>query len=198
MTHHANLIIGPSDWAMQQVPDAYRSETADIHQRSFENFTIKDARKLIDDAYLKSQEGDEQVFVITTQNILREAQNTLLKLFEDPSPQTLFYLIIPEEDLLLPTLRSRLHLLASYVGATEITVFDVFLKLSYAERLKEIEVKTKEKDNEWINQLVLNIVEHARQKKDSQLIKDALMLSNYIKHKGSSKKMLLEHIALSL
>ena len=49
-----------------------------------------------------------KIFVIQTNIITEEAQNALLKIFEEPTPDTHFFILMPQ-DILLPTFRSRMQ-----------------------------------------------------------------------------------------
>ncbi|MDB5265113.1 MAG: polymerase subunit delta, polymerase subunit delta protein [Parcubacteria group bacterium] len=55
--------------------------------------------------------GDKKLMVIAASRLFHEAQNALLKLFEEPPEGTTLILIIPAEGILLPTLRSRILML---------------------------------------------------------------------------------------
>lgn len=198
MQHHANLLIGPKEWAFSELPSEYSRENQDIRFLDYENMAVAETRKLIDEANLMAIDSDEHVFVISASSILHEAQNTLLKLFEEPNPHTIFYLILPREDILLPTLRSRLNLFAVSSEKSNKDIFNEFLSASYAERLTIIEKRLKEEDFEWVGEIVRGLEEHASESKDKSLIESVLLLVRYIHTKGSSKKMLLEQVALSL
>lgn len=196
--HHANLLIGPTDWAFTRLPAEYRTQTQDVRHYEYEKLTIKDARMFIAEANLKAVEGDARVFVISAKNMLREAQNALLKLFEDPNPNTFFYLILPTADLLLPTLASRLSILEVHTGVKSNEIFTTFLSASYRGRLSFIDAKSKEQDHTWFEEIVRGLEKHAAEAKERQVIEDALMLLRFAKMQGHSKKMLAEHIALTL
>lgn len=198
MQHHANLLIGPVDWALSIIPDEYIKESQDVRLLDYGTMNIAHARELIREASLRPIENDIRVFVVMAQKILREAQNALLKLLEEPNNQTLFYFIIPKEEVLIPTLRSRFHLLDTDTLVTVGESFVVFQKLFYAGRLKLIEKKLKEEDIDWVNDIVKGLEVYAHKTKDKKFIEDVLILIRYININGSSKKMLLEHVALSL
>ena len=198
MQHHANLLVGPIDWALQRLPKEYSKESQDVRFLEYDAMTIAHARDLISEASLKPIEKEKRVFVIVTQTILHAAQNALLKLFEEPNEHTSFYLILPREDILLPTLKSRLNVLEVCSVSSDTADFDEFLKEKYSERLKLIETKLKDEDKVWVSNIVSGLEIHSSKSKDAKLIESTLMVSRYINIKGSSKKMLLEHIALSL
>lgn len=195
--HHANLIIGTKEWGIEQVPLCDRESCADVSLIVSDRMSIDDVRSLIYNAQLMPVERSYRSFVIQTDQLLGEAQNALLKLFEEPNPQTIFYLILPREDMLLPTLRSRLLLLAKE-EETEGDAFTEFKDLGYAARLDLIAEKLKDEDMEWVRSLVRGLSRHAAESQDAALIHDVLMLERHIYTNGSAKKMLLEHVALSL
>ncbi len=70
-------------------------------------FSVDDARTII---RLASQSGigKEKLIVIAAGRLFHEAQNAMLKLFEEPPQGTTLVLVIPHEGVLLATLRSRL------------------------------------------------------------------------------------------
>lgn len=198
MQHHANLLIGTRDWGIKHIPREYQKKNTSTRFFDYDSMTIGHARELIREANLKAADGGQHVFVLSAKNILREAQNALLKLFEDPNPDTIFYLILQNEETLLLTLRSRLHVLHTENAVPEKKDFGEFLSLGPADRLKIIEKKIKEEDTVWVKNIATGVEVHAHKTEDSEIIKNALMLSRYIETKGASKKMLLEHVALSL
>src|SRR5665213_896356 len=71
-------------------------------------FSVDDARRLQSLAELSPTAGEQKVLIISVSRIFHEAQNALLKLFEEPPAGTIMILVIPTEGLLLTTLRSRL------------------------------------------------------------------------------------------
>lgn len=69
---------------------------------------IDDVRRLIARASLKPNESEKQVFIICNANKLREeAQNALLKLFEEPPATVAIFLLTESRSSLLPTVLSR-------------------------------------------------------------------------------------------
>ncbi len=80
----------------------------DVVVLRFGLFSVDDARKLIDSAY-RSASGDKgKVIIASMTRVFHEAQNALLKLFEEPPEGVTLILCVPSAGLLLPTLRSRL------------------------------------------------------------------------------------------
>lgn len=80
-------------------------------------FTVDDARRIAAKAELSPLMGDKKMFIIAANRLFHEAQNAMLKLFEEPPAETTLVLVIPSEGNLLYTLRSRLQPLP-HVGVT--------------------------------------------------------------------------------
>ncbi|MBU0749980.1 hypothetical protein KKH15_00490, partial [Patescibacteria group bacterium] len=71
-------------------------------------FSVDDARKLTELAYQNPVNGSHKVIALAAGRIFHEAQNALLKLFEETPEGTTLILIIPSKGILLETLQSRL------------------------------------------------------------------------------------------
>ena len=84
------------------------SNNPDVMVLRYGLFSVEDARKLIDAAY-RSASGDTGKFIVASApRIFHEAQNALLKVFEEPPAGVTLVLVVPSAGILLPTLRSRL------------------------------------------------------------------------------------------
>jgi DNA polymerase III, delta subunit len=110
MEHHAYFHEGPL--ALLPVLSADSAErfglargVPDLHTQEWQKFGIDDARELGQQATLKSTTG-HALFVLGIGAITIEAQQALLKLFEEPQQGTIFVLLVPH-GVLLPTVRSR-------------------------------------------------------------------------------------------
>lgn len=79
----------------------------DFSYQEFETFTIDDGRAL-QERHGRRAISDKKIFIIATRFVTSEAQNALLKIFEEPSEGAHFFLIMPNTQVLIPTLRSRL------------------------------------------------------------------------------------------
>ena len=196
--HHTNLLVGSFPWACTLIPKENQETSSDVSIREYARMSIADARTLIHEASMRPNERAYRVFIISCASILGEAQNALLKLFEEPNAHTVFYFVVPRVDILLPTLLSRFQILGTEERGTSSTDTTDFFNASYAERLSLIAKKVDAEDSVWIQALVEGLATHAHQIKHPELIHDVLFLESYIHAPGSSKKMLLEHIALTL
>jgi len=124
LSHHAYGIVSDTSVRLQIISFLERKHgivargNPDLFVQKYEVLTIDDARGLKelhatrpfssrDD---KSGNCGRKFFILEIDSITREAQNALLKIFEEPNEYAHFFLVIPSEELLLPTLRSRLFM----------------------------------------------------------------------------------------
>jgi len=166
-----------------------------------DRFTIEDARTLKRRAY-QAPLGERQVFVLITNSILREAQNALLKLLEEPAQSTHFVLVMPSMHTLLPTVRSRLaYHTHTQANTEEYANAKTFLQVTIKERLDLVQQYIKNKDREGAR-LFLNTLETYCYKqgiqKNKRVLSEVLFVRNYLQDRASSLKMLLEHLAVSI
>jgi len=72
---------------------------------------LENAKLLREQVSLKTVSGFKKIFILKFSKINREAENALLKTFEEPPEETLFFLITKNHHLLLPTTLSRFQLI---------------------------------------------------------------------------------------
>lgn len=213
MEHHAYYIEGsPAEF------EALKAELKPFVAQKFERFGIEEARELIALAGLKN--FDRALFLIAASSITSEAQQALLKLFEEPQVGTVFVVLIPHGTL-LPTLKSRMlpyesqkltsqkssGLLSStsvrggsQAGQTFVRQVSVFLRASPKERSDMIAKMLK--DEEGIKERVLDFVNGLEAElakdiaKNQQALADIAMVREYLRDRSPSLKILLEHLAL--
>lgn len=113
--HHAYLVTGPLSDAEAFLLDLLATSGIDVANNpdvlrlSFDTLGIDEARELSTRASYRSL-SKKKIFFISFTSITPEAQNALLKTFEDPYPHTHFVVSAPLRDMLIPTLLSRMHL----------------------------------------------------------------------------------------
>ncbi len=75
------------------------------------NITAEECMEIIRSLNLKSFETGLKILILWMPEYLQKAGNKLLKLIEEPPPDTLFILVSESEDLILPTIVSRCQLI---------------------------------------------------------------------------------------
>ncbi|MCD7848121.1 MAG: AAA family ATPase [Oscillospiraceae bacterium] len=72
------------------------------------NYRADDLRPLISDAYIASNEGGYKIYILPDiDKALPAAQNTLLKIFEEPPDHVIIIMTAEKQENVLPTVRSR-------------------------------------------------------------------------------------------
>ena len=180
-----------------------KKQGADIEHFIFDNFGISEARRLSDRATIKPIERTTRDFLVQFSSITIEAQNALLKLFEEPSESTVFHVVTKRSASIIPTLRSRLMVIdfALTVEDKDLTEFKIFLALNLGERMDLIAKKVKAKDMRWVEELLASAEElsiEKKQTKSKDFMATVVFLRQYLNARGSSTKMLLEYLALDL
>ena len=139
--HHANLLVGTREEAESYLRslcdslDIKLTNNPDFLAFRTETFGIDEAREL---RLLSTRKSitSRKIFLITPMRLTLEAQNALLKTFEDPSPDTLFFLAVREEALIVPTLRSRMQAIRIHGNNASMSAeAEKFLSLSIKNRL---------------------------------------------------------------
>ena len=217
--HHAYLLEGERE-AMRAHLLEFLEKTAKVPVRGnpdfwigeYENLGVDDTRALRDMQQRKSfetgAEKGRKIFIVLATTITHEAQNSLLKSFEEPTPGTHFFLIMPSSELLLPTLRSRLVIVAESFdkqgSKDSASLAKEFLSASKAERLKLLETIIEDKDRGAaaaflgeVEKLLHKAMPAEKMTADEQKrLHDLLKIKSYIYDRSASVKMILEYCAL--
>ena len=227
MTHHAYIYEGPADLLDALVESArvrfgYTSEhQPDLYVRSYERFGIDDARELLSTASMKSSQG-RALFILGVEALGSEAQQALLKLFEEPQPGVIFILLVPP-GIVLDTVRSRmLPYPEALTGEVTTTDARAFLSWPYKKRSDWItaflkparpddsgrsggdEGHLKERTRAFINELeqvlhaALPKASSARARDVREGLEDIAHFRSYLGDTAPSLKMILEHFAATL
>src|SRR3989344_5589897 len=119
--HHANLLIGTPKEGESYLYSLCSNlgievrNNPDLFIFRIEVFGIDEARELrllsVRKAVTTDKTGQagRKIFLIVSTRLTLEAQNALLKTFEDPVPNTYFFLVSKEEGMIVPTLCSRMQ-----------------------------------------------------------------------------------------
>lgn len=206
--HHAYFIEGEKQSVLKDIETFLknnfkisRKDHPDVHYSEHQSFGIKEGRLLQNMQSMKPIIGDKKIFIIAADNITSEAQNSLLKIFEEPTVDTHFFIISSSKSILLPTLRSRLVIISHH--STNNFQFEneteKFISMSTKDRLSYvaeiIEEKDKTRAENFINTLIF-LLHRKKIKEKNKEIKEMIFLLKYLKDRSSSLKLILERISL--
>lgn len=176
------------------LPEELHTPSTDVRHIVTDKLLIGDVRSLKEASLRLPVSRDFLSFVIFAGSIEPEAQNALLKLFEEPPAKSEFWLLTPHESRLIPTLRSR-FVDVMRDSSREKDQAEEFLKLDYKGRLEYI-ADLQKKDSDLLRKLFssLSHLETKGEKAGQSL----LLVSRYVYNRGAGIKMLMEELALSL
>ncbi len=212
--HHAYLIGGDRAFVLPVLRRFLEKDLGiktqgnpDVVMQEFETFTIDDARNLKELASRKAFGGGKKIFIVASNFFTREAQNSLLKLFEEPTPDTHFFIITSNSETILPTLRSRLMKTALEGEREDSDLANYakeFLKLSSYARLEASYIKTMIEDKDKQKALIfLDYLTKALRERVggdiasyAEVFNQMISSRNYIRDRSASVKLILEHISL--
>ena len=202
--HRAEEIISKLKHFLENTVGVKTSGNPDFWHGKFNTLTIDHARDIADSSQRRDFSGGKKVFIIQADFITEEAQNALLKVFEEPTDGTHFFIISPQ-DILLPTLRSRMVVIESKVESEKLKEKSI-LNLKMKDRLakvKEItdaisdEEKTKQDAIALLNQIEKELYDLGTEKfADSLKVCESARASLY--DRGAPVKIILENLMLSI
>jgi len=223
--HHAHIIEGESATlaplllaALERHMGIVAQGNPDLSTISYDSFGIDEARALTEmQSRAGLSEGARKIFIVSAPSFTREAQNALLKTFEEPTAGTHFFIILPHFNTILPTLKSRVVL----VSPKDVQNHDdtsalakKFLDASLEERFAMAKKLTDKKTGEVVDrEKIRRVLDHverilytrlaglpaqAGKKEGNEIFREIFQAKTYLADRGSSPKMLLEHIAMAL
>jgi DNA polymerase III gamma/tau subunit len=210
--HHAYILVGDRSRIFSDLEDflatthsVVRVGNPDFWHSDFESFSVGDARKLVLAQQNMSLGDSKKIFIIKTNFITEEAQNALLKVFEEPTENTHMFVITPQNTF-LPTLRSRVEYVV--VDTREIkekkkSVLDMNIveRLTYVKKLTDDigdEKKTKQDALEFLNTLEQELYESGGVEKYSRLLNVCQSARSALLDRGAMTKMILENVVLNM
>lgn len=211
--HHAFLLCGDKKSAVRDLVDYFEKEkklatkgNPDFLIFDYDVFGIDESREISSRHSQKSFGGEGRVFVVSLNFITTEAQNSMLKLFEDPASGVRFFVAVSDKEVILPTLRSRFHIVETNESENLKNAGKKFLSMPLGQRLKFVRKIADDIKNEKAskteavavaNGLIEELASDAgkiRQK--SKILEELEKCRGYLNDRSPSIKMLLEHIAL--
>lgn len=219
--HHAYLIEGSREIILPEVLnflediDFKISSNPDFYNVFIDTFKVKDAediKSLANQKIFEEGEKFKKIFILSTNNFLLEAQNSLLKIFEEPNKNTHFFIIVPDVSIFIPTIVSRFRVIYTKDKNTEYNkMTESFISMKLSARIDFLKDFLKEKDEEEILEdsirakanRFLDALEGVLHKKNlsktnPEIFNHIFNVRQFLRQPGSSTKMLLESVALVL
>ncbi|MDD2657426.1 MAG: hypothetical protein PHD04_02050 [Candidatus Pacebacteria bacterium] len=218
--HHAFVIEAEAEegikvaqaWAGKELGMKVQGNP-DVVVMKYGLLSVEDARRVAELAAGRAFAGETKVVIIAASRAYHEAQNALLKLFEEPPAGAYLFLIMPSLGGLLPTLRSRVQVLAqgaaSRSSKQEISKSaEEFMKASKEKRSAMLKKLTSGRDEEEKRELreeaiaIINGIEAAAYDVGftkpyiPELLEDIQVLRGHLYDRSAPVKMILEHLSL--
>ena len=191
-------------------------QSEDLSLNLYDSFTVSDSHRIKEWYQNKPIDGKKKICIIGAKFINHEAEQTLLKIIEEPTENSHFFIVVPDSSLLLGTILSRVHLIRNGEGINdeELKIAKDFLNLNLPGRIEKVGEIIKEfKDNEnsgglrYSAILLINGIEriiYERWKKDLDnedlkfILGELKNCREFLSIPGASVKMILEHIAIMI
>lgn len=220
--HHAYVITASSLSAGLSYIEKFVAESMnipfhgnpDVFVGNYATFNIDDLPDVVS-MHQRVPMGPKKILVLSANNITAQAQNSLLKMIEEPTPRTHFFICLPTASILLPTVLSRVQVI-NLRSSEEQSVSEAgeksdsekqaqtFLKNSIPDRLVQIKDILADLDKERLTkedvfQFVSAVLKlaHSKDKRGSNL-EVISRVADYMRDPSSSIKMILEYVALRL
>jgi hypothetical protein len=162
----------------------------------------------------KSSNEGKKIIIIRSKTINHEAEHALLKMCEEPTPDTFIFILLPSLSAVRGTLRSRAHIInmPSEIGEADKLAVN-FLKCSLSDRMDMItEIIGEHKDAETsaplrnsarelvdaITKLAHKTYKFPYSKFDQEKLNNLISAHKLLSTSGAAVKMILEHLALVL
>lgn len=142
--HHAYfLLVSERELGVEMLKDDVYTHLSislignpDFIFRSYDRMAIDHAHELRET--LGNRPINTRICIVSVGVVLQEAQNALLKIFEDPPQNTHFFMVSETDSYLLPTLRSRFFVHHVSQSGTSKKEVEKFLTLSLGERMSYV------------------------------------------------------------
>lgn len=188
--------------------------SVDVVELRYGLFPVEGARQIADHASHASVEGAHRLIIIATERFFHEAQNALLKVFEEPPAGITLILVVPSSGILLPTLRSRLAPLPTEdVPKSVPNTSAAFIEATPAEREKMIAKlldrtkSDKDEEKQAARSEAVRLIEgliataYAKGRDDTEIRRFLTELNRFLPmlHERSAPlKLIFEHILITM
>jgi DNA polymerase-3 subunit delta' len=212
--HHAYFIEGNKETVYLPLVNFVEKELGivvvgnpDVWFGEFEKIGIDEGHLLRTMQGSMAVSGNKRIFIVIAEFITREAQNALLKVFEEPNVGVHFFIIMPSSDVLLPTLKSRMVIVKNEdkeISCADEKMAAAFFNGNVQERVELlapiIESKNKTECLNFINALEMYVQKQKSSElgKYKEVIADTVNARRYLRNTAPSVKNILEHFIIAV
>lgn len=210
--HHFYVIEGADHVALSELSNILKKRSDTVRTFTYSTLGVEEAQSLRLEQNESAFDGQDQYFILSAVSVTHEAQQTLLKMFEEPRANTHFFLMMAESTAILPTVRSRAQMVRLENNIPLYTKeAQSFIKSSITDRIAFVAefVKSHEDDDSsgelrlHASQFVIALIEALRKDPKTLVSRkdfftDALTMREHLDNRGASVKMILEHLAITL
>lgn len=159
-----------------------------------EKFLIEKAREIKKIDSKKKAFGGQRIFLLSFETVGADTQNTLLKILEEPSENTIFFFLFATSKNILATIKSRARIIENYSENINI-IAEEYFSASFLEREKIYLNLEKEEMSTFFNSLDLLLLKNKKKVKNfSNFYKNFLELKKNIGNKGISTKHIFNYL----
>ena len=213
--HHAFLIEGDF-LTSEKIAEIIEKESGisgkgnpDFYAKDFQNFGIDEGKEIVNKMSNKSMSGADKIFIISCAGITADAQNSLLKVFEEPPVGNYFFLCVGPGVKIFTTLRSRFLSVnvKDFFDKKESSIdLQKFLKSSAGNRIQMLADLIEEKDRKALAQIVFDCIKIAKEEmiknpNEKEFVKkldQASKIADLFSMSGISLKMVMESFSILL
>ena len=209
--HHAYLLVGRHESVMDSLTDFLEKDllfitngNPDFIQSIHDACGIDEARAL-KSAILMKPIGERKIAVLSFNSVTTEAQNSLLKIFEEPTGQTTFFVISPTIEIFLPTLLSRFFVVRENNRSVKNSgdSAKTFLASSPNDRISLVTDLVEKKDKteaiQFLNSLekifAARLVAGEMDKETVSICGEIIKCRGFLYDRSPSVKMILHHLS---
>jgi hypothetical protein len=210
--HHAFIIKGGAETVRHLISFLEKEHSIVVHgnpnffYNEVETFSIDDSRALVSSQSMTGFDSAKKIFIISFDSITTEAQQSLLKVLEEPTPETHFFFVTPNTEIFLPTIISRVRLIEP-VGTSSVSgvKFDAveFYGATPAKRISMcaslIKAKSRRRTRAFLDELEkggFELFRGGKVKEMSVFLEKLPTLKQYVGLRGSSLKQIIESACL--
>ena len=216
--HHAYLIEGEREevvaelFSFVQSIDISTSGNPDFSYLSYDSLKMDDALSLRSMGDQKGFTAGKKIFVVSTNSLTLDAQQALLKMFEEPIENTHFFIIVPDANALIRTLVSRFYFIPAESSQNKKIDAEKFISMPLSARIAFLKdfLATEDEEEMVIDSVrakslrFLNDLESVLHKQFSKVVFDTntdffeqiFQVRKFLRQPGSSTKSLMESVAL--